>query len=583
MPADFRGAVAANRMAYSSQAARGVEAVDCGLTINFLSPIMDLQSLSLQVPHRTLTSSASEFLDVFASTSETQSPSTEQYLYKVAKGLPAGYRKPLLELLPTIYKGFEAGDHCALYHSLHIEAPETITRLRRVFDAYEVPWIEPGFVYTPHSRRRKCSSGMEGIQRMLADLKRLGPNFDPDQVVNHFAQEVKDLKTSCKKLEYLLRTGRSSPALRDRVVNLLESLKRSPAMDLDLLEGVDDFTRLYFEFCALSLTGQDTGGKIRELRQLVKGKLEKATHEMEKFDRVSKMYAEGGRQDLASIMQENAKTARKAGFREGVSSAAESQQIYDDLEKIDKGFMTIGQRLKDSKEFWEGVDRKLNSAPYTLTGQNIKDHPDGSRTESVAQKIQTGLETVHGAAQQYSGSPKILKAGTQLVRRASDLTKDCTTIARTQLSAQTHLQNSTSNPTSGRKVLLPLTKGFGSLAKRYEKISQEFAKWARWIYLLFWFAGSAPADKLRMERPDHVAHAVLLSKGLPSYLLPFESSLTAIERHLRGIQKLWMNLELMGDGIPRPAWEIIRIGTLMKIKPDDWRNEQWTQPHSKAV
>ncbi|KAJ7479644.1 hypothetical protein FB451DRAFT_1171743 [Mycena latifolia] len=228
--------------------------------------------------------------------------------------------------------------------------------------------------------------------------------------------------------------------------------------------------------------------------------------------------------------------------------------IYDDLEKLDNGFAIIGQQLKDSKEFWEGVDRKLNSAPYTLAGQNIKDPPDGSRTESVAQKIQTGLETVHGAAQQYSGSPKILKAGTRLVRRASALTKECTTISSTQSSVEVHLQQPNCNPKSGRKAVSPLGKGFGSLVRSYETLSQEFTKWAHWIYLLFWFAGSTPADKLRMERPDHVAHAVLLSKGLPSYLLPFESSLTAIERHLRGIQKLWMNLELMGDGIPRPAW-----------------------------
>ncbi|KAJ7479642.1 hypothetical protein FB451DRAFT_1239464 [Mycena latifolia] len=538
---------------------------------------MDLQSLSLQVPHRTpapphlkvldnLIREMDELLSRMRSQrknfenvkgdiheprstleqnhlSSTPSPSTEQYRYKVAKTLPAGYRKPLLELLPTIYKGFEAGDIWALYHSIRSEAPETITRLRRVFDAYGGTMFEINMIYgllAFVSWLSTCHRGKEGIQQMLADLKRLGPNFDPDRVVKHFAEEVKDLKNSCKNLESLLWTDRSgpTPSLQHRVEELLESIKTSPTLNLDLLEGMEDFTEGYLAFCAISLTGQDTKEKMRELRQLVNRELTKAIERLEKFNSLLTRYTEGGRQDLAAVMQKNVQAARKAGFREGVSSTAESQQIYDDLEKIDNSFVIIGQRLKDSKEFWEGVDRKLNSAPYTPAGQNVKDPPDRSGTESVAQKIQTGLETVHGAAQQYSGSPKILKAGTRLVRRASALTKECTTISSTQSSVEVHLQQPNCNPKSGRKAVSPLGKGFvGALDLP-----------------LFWFAGSTPADKLRMERPDHVAHAVLLSKGLPSYLLPFESSLTAIERHLRGIQKLWMNLELMGDGIPRPAW-----------------------------
>jgi hypothetical protein len=69
--------------------------------------------------------------------------------------------------------------------------------------------------------------------------------------------------------------------------------------------------------------------------------------------------------------------ARKAGFEEGMASAEESQQIYDELEKIDQGIAKIGEILKESKEFWEGVDGKLSP---TSAGQQTKDPPDGIAT-----------------------------------------------------------------------------------------------------------------------------------------------------------------------------------------------------------
>ncbi|KAJ7499619.1 hypothetical protein FB451DRAFT_1205995 [Mycena latifolia] len=473
------------------------------------------------------------------------------------KRLPTRHRTLLLELLPSIQKGFENRDLCALYHAIHREDPKRLAKWKSVFYLYGVPWKEPGSIrpygFLDHRR------GAEGIRCMLAHLKRLGPNFDSHRSV---VSEVEDLKATCDKLQYLLWTDRSCPNLQDRVEKLLDNIRTSPALDLDHLEGVEDFTEAYLGFCALSLTSQDpdipsssspSEDMMRELHQLADRELKKAIQRLETFDSLYAAYLEDGRQDIAAVMRQNEKAARKAGFRDGVSSVEESQQIYDELGKIESGLANIRQRLKDSKEFWERVDRDLKSAPHTPAGKKANEPPDGSKTESMAQKIQTGLETIYDTAQQYSGAPQILKTGTRIVRRASNLTKDCTTLSLTQASVESHLQNPTCNAKSCHKALAPLTKGLGSNAKSYAKLSKQYKEWAGWIYLLFWFAGTTTAEKLRMDRPDHVTHADLLANGFSSYLLPFESSLNAIRSHLRGIQKFWKCLEVMDAGILRPA------------------------------
>jgi hypothetical protein len=80
-----------------------------------------------------------------------------------------------------------------------------------------------------------------------------------------------------------------------------------------------------------------------------------------------------------SVYADGQVQARRAGFEEGVASAEESQQIYDELVKIDRGLAKIGEILKESKEFWEGVDRKLSPTPAS---QQMKDPPDGITTGS---------------------------------------------------------------------------------------------------------------------------------------------------------------------------------------------------------
>jgi hypothetical protein len=62
-----------------------------------------------------------------------------------------------------------------------------------------------------------------------------------------------------------------------------------------------------------------------------------------------------------------------------VTSAEKSQHIYDELKKIDRGLSQIGEILKECKEFWEGVDRKLSPTPGS---QQMKDPPDGITTRS---------------------------------------------------------------------------------------------------------------------------------------------------------------------------------------------------------
>ncbi|KAJ6521673.1 hypothetical protein DFH09DRAFT_214876 [Mycena vulgaris] len=260
-------------------------------------------------------------------------PASYRYAIPPRKPLPIRYRQPLPALLQSIYRGYKAGDAWALRHAISLETPENIARLTSFFERYGVPRIP--LISTEHEI---CAAGMSGIQRIVMDLDRLGLNIGLNQLVlfGDLAQEVEDLKASCRKLHYLLRTGRSSRAVRDRIEALVEKIEICPAMNLDLLQGLDDFAELYLNFCEASLASWNTRETIRDLRKLVEAESAKANERVDKFDRIMQSYTERGRQDLAALMQENVKASRKAGFREGVSTAAESQQICDELEKIDK-------------------------------------------------------------------------------------------------------------------------------------------------------------------------------------------------------------------------------------------------------
>jgi hypothetical protein len=74
-----------------------------------------------------------------------------------------------------------------------------------------------------------------------------------------------------------------------------------------------------------------------------------------------------------------------------MASAAEIQQIYDELEKIDRGLAKIVETLKESKEFWEGADRKLSP---TLAIQQTKDPRDGITTGPEASRTSYTLSII---------------------------------------------------------------------------------------------------------------------------------------------------------------------------------------------
>jgi hypothetical protein len=284
--------------------------------------------------------------------------------------------------------------------------------------------------------------------------------------------------------------------------------------------------------------------------------------------------------------------ARNQGFRQGVGSAEESQQIYDELEKIDKHMEKMHQTLNDAKKFWEGVNRDLKSVPSASTYSRAKKPPDGMTPgpsvrvpardvdpilvfnsfqvqelgiERRAEKIHIGLQTVLVAAQQYSHSRGIVKAGKDLVKHASGLTQGSTTILHAQNSVEIQLQSPACDPKSGQKAVSPLIKGLTAFIKGYEKLSSRFAKYQRLIYLLFWFAGTIAAENLTgillylagsnhaniskavPGKIDDVALANLISKRLSPYLLPFESAFIGITKQLRVVEKRWFELVSLED------------------------------------
>ncbi|KAJ7134380.1 hypothetical protein C8R44DRAFT_976986 [Mycena epipterygia] len=328
-------------------------------------------------------------------------------------------------------------------------------------------------------------------------------NSTRDYLVEHAAdhvQQVEGLMASCKRLEYLLRGGVSSQTLRDRIEKLLKTIRTSPALDdlgLQILRGLQGFTQLYFRFCESALMGEDTETTILELREL-----------------------------------ENVKAAEKDGFKEGVSSDVESQQINDELGKIDKHLERIGETLRRTKDFWEDVDKSFKSASSPRASKQAKDPPSLGElgVERRAEEIQTGLSTIYEAAQQYCSSKKMLKTGNDLIKDAVGLTMKCATIPF--------------DPKSTRKSIPPLTKALRSAVKGYKKLSLQFEKYAQKIYLLFWFAGTTTEEKLGVERSEHwhYAHEYLQSKRLSPCVLPFESAFIGIERQLRGIQTFWLEV-----------------------------------------
>ncbi|KAJ7909173.1 hypothetical protein B0H13DRAFT_2272950 [Mycena leptocephala] len=371
------------------------------------------------------------------------------------------------------------------------------------------------------------------------------------------AKEMQHLKVSCKKLQYLLQTGRSTPAVREKLTGLVEHIQESPAMrELDCLRDLNDFTPLYLRFCELIAEDGDTTIIIRDLRRVAKDELEKSKERLEQFRALKRLYAQG-RRDLAVFFQDNVDAANKAGFPEGISSAEKSQQIHDEMDIVGMNLKKIGNILKDNQEFWEGVDSELKSASSTPSGLLANSPPDGitnghveHRLQSQTQKIHTGLETINGAAAQYCGSHKMLKQGRVLIQKASDLTKSSSVISGTQSSVETELRRSSCVSKRGCRMLDQLKTDLSNLVKKYAKFTQQFTKYRGWISLFFWFAASSREEKLGMDRCDPLALKNLTRERLSPYALPFESAFNVINDQLRRITEYWTELK---DGPPQSS------------------------------
>ncbi|KAJ6530111.1 hypothetical protein B0H19DRAFT_479929 [Mycena capillaripes] len=341
------------------------------------------------------------------------------------------------------------------------------------------------------------------LKRLQRSARELLRRIQAEERKAKLMKEMEYLKASCNKLKYLLQTGRSTPAVRKKLTSLVNHVQEYVSVkELDLLRKQDDFTPLYLRFCELIAQQEDTTEIVRDLRKMVKDELERAKEQLEGFGVLKGQYAQD-RQDLVAFFQDNVDAAKKARFPEGASSTEQSQQILDEMDNIDKSLSKIGDILKDNKEFWEGVDRRLKSAPPPPSGllgngppEGITSGPTEERLEPHAKRIHTRLQTVNSAAAQYCGSHKMLKMGKALIQDASKLNRSYSKILSTQSSVETQLQSSSCIPKHRRKVLRPLTTGLFSLVHGYEKLTRRFAEYWGYISLLFWYAGSSLEEKL---------------------------------------------------------------------------------------
>ncbi|KAF7335297.1 hypothetical protein MSAN_02340400 [Mycena sanguinolenta] len=329
-------------------------------------------------------------------------------------------------------------------------------------------------------------------------------------------------------------------------------------LDVEFILGLDDFMSLYSSFRELSVAGQNTDETLCALQKMVENELCKASGRVKEFGAICDIYAKSGRATLAAFMKDNVKAARRArGFREGISSVEESQQVYDALEKIDESIAKIGKHLREAQMFWETIGRNLRSVPPTPTGGPAPKPPNGitsgpveDRIERQSQNVHTGLDMVHQTVQKRTESPKLRKAGVGLVSEASKAVNDCAAVSSLQSSVVTELQCHPSDSKRRCITLSQLRNALGSIVKSNKGLLLGFEKYQQQVYLLFWFAGTSAEDKLPRNSPEHqVAFSVLFSKGLCLYAAPFEAAFTGLMPQLRGIQTFWEDLKRRAAGL----------------------------------
>ncbi|KAJ6514554.1 hypothetical protein DFH09DRAFT_1196682 [Mycena vulgaris] len=427
------------------------------------------------------------------------------------------------EFFDWTYSRFKAGDPYAFYHALRKSGltSKNTMGLKELLCMYGVPWIDPNFEsFALMDSTEICAAGMTAISQ----LRQFKDNFNIDNRVDSGAAKVtEDLKAYCDGIEPLLRKGNSSRPARRRIEDLLKRMRVFETVDFELLRGQHCLSRFYYDFYELATSGVDTTEIIRELRTFVQGELLKATQRGEEFEKLRRIYTEGGRK---------ISPPRRAGFRGGDAPAVEREQIHEELRKIDEKIANLGVRLKNSKEYWEKMNRDLKNTLSTYRSQRAENPPDGDTCGPLAlqvKHIHAGLCSVHDVAQQYS--PKLLEAGNKIIRHVSELTEKCAATSRTQSSVELQLRAPACTPKSGRKAVKLLTKGLGGVVQSCGKLSKQFVKYSSFVHLILWFAGTGASE--RMNRPaDHLAQAILETKGLCSHLRPFESAVIEIEEQV---------------------------------------------------
>ncbi|KAJ7189279.1 hypothetical protein C8R46DRAFT_1056995 [Mycena filopes] len=470
--------------------------------------------------------------------------------------------RTLLQLVQSMHNNFERGDPYAFYHEIILESPGTIESLMKCLVKYEVPFIKPNASDTPPDELRSIrEAGIIGTKHMLMDLKRLGPDIDFNQafaqkgkrllylkgakferVIAQLEDEVRALRTTCKKLADILRRWVFHEDLKSPVESLLEAIRASPALEnVGRIRGLEGFTELYFHFCESALLGDTTVATIIELQEWVKEELETTNEQLRDLNTLKQRYLERGRHDLKLFLQQHAETARKAGYRDNVSSEEESRQISEILDGIDTGIATISDTLKRSQQFWQDIDQKLKSAKVKHQRQQQAKDPPPLEVQQEARRIASRLRTVAEATQQYTGRKKILDTGVDLVNCAAALTVSCGLISGSQSMVETQLSSGAAPGIPGqkmaRKVLTSFIAELSGIVKGYDKLSGYFTKYAKKVSLLFWFAAERPQALTFDARA--LAHAVVASHGLSPHQIPVEAAFVGIEGHLRGIQKIW--------------------------------------------
>ncbi|KAJ7912181.1 hypothetical protein B0H13DRAFT_1875113 [Mycena leptocephala] len=190
--------------------------------------------------------------------------------------------------LEKIYQYYDAGHPDALFRVSRQLDEERASRLKQILQRYEVPFSERP-LFSSSANKRICAAGKARIIRISEACHRLCANTDFEKFGGHYlAQAVTELKARCNQLEYLLRTGRSCPATRDRLISLVRNIKQSSALE--------DIEHL-----------RDRGRPSESCVNWWKDELVRANRRVQEFDGLRKHYEDGGRRDLVVLMQENAK------------------------------------------------------------------------------------------------------------------------------------------------------------------------------------------------------------------------------------------------------------------------------------